>query len=181
MTRDVRHQARGERENRGNALTHGLREGVIVDVDVSNKLVRVELRPEGVQLPWMPCRPIALTLGAWTGYAMPANGTTVLLMAKDPDAKAYRYLGPIDDDQDLPAGNYAAGQVAFQHQNGNGLILDADGMVYIGSKAGSQALVQQSWITNTFNSHTHPHPMGPTSAPLLPWASGDVTTKSKGA
>lgn len=181
MRRDVREMAAGSAPRGGNALAHPVREGRVVDVDVDNRLIRVELLPEGVPLPWMKCRPLVLTLGAWTGYVMPAKDTLVLLVAKDPDAKAYRYLCPLDDDDEQPPTGYAAGQVLFQHQNGNKILLDADGMVYVGDKDGAEALVLQSWITSVFNTHTHPHPLGPTSVPTSPWASGHVTTKSKGA
>lgn len=179
MNRDVRAMARGDHEPRGNPLTHPVREAVVVDVDPDKKAIKVELMPEGAVLPWMKCKPFALTMGAWTGYAMPKNGQTVLLLTKDPVARAYRFLCVVDD-QDEQAVPYTPGQIVFTHTNGNQLLMDADGTVYIGKKDGAEGLLQASWATSNHDTHTHPHPMGPTSTPTTP-ASGHFTTKSKGA
>ena len=46
---------------------------------------------------------------------------------------------------------YSAGSVLWQHQNGNKVLLGADGIVYIGDDTGAQELVQKSFLEDKWN------------------------------
>jgi hypothetical protein len=173
-----------KRLGRGDDDRHVVRFGVVKDVDPKYGLVKVDLHPEGTLTDFIRYVGPGVAFGQWKGIYLPALETEVLLLATDPDCRSYIAIGGLYNQTDNPPQSpaYVAESIVFEHAaSGNRLTLDNDGTIYLGSKAGSQALVQQSWITNTFNSHVHPHPMGPTSAPLPAWSAGDVTSKVKGA
>ena len=164
---------------------HPVQHGVVVDVDPEAGLVKVRLEPsEDPEIITDFIRYVGpgIAHGKWRGIYLPENETEVLLLAADPDCKGYIAIGGLYNDEDLPPSGYEPGAMLWQHEDtGNKVLLDTDGMVYVGDKDGSHPLVQQPWIENTFNTHTHPHPMGPTSVPTVQWAAGDVTSKCKGA
>jgi hypothetical protein len=168
----------------GDYSRHPVRFGTVVDVDTTNGLVKVEIEPEGESTDFIKYVGLGAAFGPWQALLLPPNGAEVLLLAADPDCRTYVAVGTVytlNDGPSTPPTGYAAGQVLLQHRSsGNQLLLDADGTIYLGAKSGAQPVVMQPWITDTFNPHTHPHPMGPTGPVTLAWSSGDVSTKFKG-
>jgi hypothetical protein len=161
-----------------------IRFGVVNDVDPAG-FVKVEIQPEGDLTDWLPFSALGIGMGPWRARVLPPVGTEVKLEAKDPEHAGYTAYGLDWNPQGNPGGeaaitDYAPGTVLLEHTSGARLLLDANGMIYLGGKDGALPLVLQSWITDVFNAHTHPHPFGPTSTPTVPWTAGDVSTKVKG-
>ncbi len=162
------------------ASRHPVRFGLVVDIDAATHTVKVELQPEGDIIDFVRYVGPGIVLGNWRAGYLPALNAEVLLLATDPECGNFVAVGGLFNGVDQPPSDFAAGTVLLEHSNGTQLLLDTDGMIYIGGKSGAQPVMLQQWITDTFNSHTHPHPMGPTSPPTTPWSSGDVSTKFKG-
>jgi phage baseplate assembly protein gpV len=172
-----------KRLGRGEDDRHAVRYGVVKDVDPKLGLVKVEIHPEGTLTDFIRYTGPGIAFGKWKGIYLPAKETEVLLLATDPDCRGYIAIGGLYNADDLPPQSpaYDPESLVFEHAGtGNRLTLDNDGLIYLGVKAGSRAIVLDTWILNTFNTHTHLHPMGPTSVPTSPWSAGDVTTKTKG-
>ncbi|MBO9542710.1 hypothetical protein J7643_19145 [bacterium] len=173
-----------------NPERHPVRSGLVKNVDKAGGLIMVEILPDGGVTNWIRYLGLGISFGKWRASYLPPLETEVLLLATDPDCFSYIALGGLYNGVDIPPDDYAADTVLLEHADGNKLLLDADGTIYLGGKDDAQAVVMKSWIEDTFNaliqslnSHTHPHPMGPTAVPTAPfqaWSDGGISTKFKG-
>lgn len=187
-----RHVADAMKRRMDDPARHSIRFGLVKDADHAKGLIKVEIQPEGDLTNWIRYSgPETIALGKWKASWLPPNDAEVMLLALDPDCSTYQAILTVNNEEDLPPEGSGPDRVLWVHEGGNKVLLDDDGMVYVGDKTGAHPLMMKTWIDNvwnpfitSYNAHLHPHPMGPTlvpAAPLTPWASGDVTAKCKGA
>jgi hypothetical protein len=183
---------------------HTIQYATVIDVDVNNALVKVRLEPSDPEIitDFIRYEGMGMALGPWRGVHLPKIGAEVKIEAEDPDCTSFIATGSVYNGEDKPPSGYVAGQWLLQHTNGTQLLLDSDGMIYLGGKPGSDWLVFRGWIPayfnplvsvvnaliSAFNGHTHLGNLGsPTGAPLSPfgqtgvsWSSGLISTTFKG-
>lgn len=102
----------------------------------------------------------------WSGadqgvFARPTTGAIVVLgfLYGQPTYPVIRSVTALG--QSTPTA--ALGEFIIRHQSGAEIRITAEGDIHLG--ADGQKLVTESWVTERFDTHDHPHANGPTQVP----------------
>ncbi len=123
---------------------HPVRFGLVVDIDAATHTVKVELQPEGDIIDFVRYVGPGIVLGNWRAGYLPALNAEVLLLATDPECGNFVAVGGLFNGVDQPPSDFAAGTVLLEHSNGNSIILDTDGTIYLGGKSGAAGVVRKT-------------------------------------
>lgn len=175
---------------------HAIRFGTVDSVDTKLGLVRVVIQPEGIVTDYIRYVGLGIPIGNWRAMQLPAVDTEVLLLATDPDCYNYIAVAGLYNLVDTPPTDYTAGTILIEHTNGNQLLLDTDGTIYLGGKSGSSGIARKSdlqavvdYINNTLlpaiKTMTVPTGTGPSGVPInaasftnAPAATGSTNAKA---